>query len=331
MALRCCVRARALLTLCAGAMLVAGVVAPAAASCGSAFCMVNTNWGVQGVWNEPGIRADLRFEYIDQDQPRSGTNDVAVGAIARHHDELRTVNRNLFATFDYGISDAWGISLIVPWVDRKHEHIHNHGGQQLVEAWNFSGLGDMRVIARYQFATTPLEPEATRAGFAGITGGFKLPTGRTTVTNGEGERAERTLQPGSGTTDALLGAYYRQALGDLNASWFVQANAQLPLGSHHGFRPGRQLLIDIGGRYDVTDRLALMLQLNAHYKGRDAGDEAEPEDSGSRTLSISPGVTFAVTPALQVYAFVQLPLYQHVNGVQLVADRSYAVGVSAQF
>jgi hypothetical protein len=151
------------------------------------------------------------------------------------------------------------------------------------------------------------------------------------VTNGEGEPAERTLQPGTGTTDALLGAYYREAIGNLNASWFVQANLALPFNSYHDYRPGQQVLIDLGARWDATDRLGLMLQLNAHWKARDSGAEAEPEDSGSRTLSLSPGVTFAITPAVQVYAFVQLPLYQHVNGVQLVADRSYAVGVSAQF
>jgi hypothetical protein len=323
------VRVRWLLA-CAGTLLFAAT-GEASASCGSAFCMVNTNWGVQGVWNEPGIRADFRLEYIDQDQPRAGTNDVAVGAIARHHDEVRTINRNVFATFDYGISDALGVSVVVPWVDREHEHVHIHRGERITESWKFSGLGDIRVIGRYQFATTPFDPQATRAGFAGITGGLKLPTGRTTLANAEGEAAERTLQPGSGTTDALLGAYYRQALGDLDASWFVQANAQLPLASHRGFRAGRQVLIDIGARYEATDRLALMLQFNAHYKGRDAGDEAEPEDSGSRTLSISPGITFAVTPAFQLYAFVQLPLHRQVNGVQLVADRSYAAGVSAQF
>ena len=95
---------------------VASVVASSAvdASCGSAFCMVNTNWGVQGVWNEPGFRGDLRFEYIDQDQPRTGTQNVAVGEIPRHHDEVRTINRNLFATFDYGFSEALGVSVILP-------------------------------------------------------------------------------------------------------------------------------------------------------------------------------------------------------------------------
>jgi hypothetical protein len=38
-----------------------------------------------------------------------------------------------------------------------------------------------------------------------------------------------------------------------------------------------------------------------------------------------------LTPTVQIWAFVQIPVYQHVNGVQLIADRSYAVGVSAPF
>ena len=57
-------------------------------SCGAAFCLVNTNWGAQGVWTEPGWRADLRFEYIDQDQPRTGTRDINVGEIPGHHDDI---------------------------------------------------------------------------------------------------------------------------------------------------------------------------------------------------------------------------------------------------
>jgi hypothetical protein len=31
--------------------------------------------------------------------------------------------------------------------------------------------------------------------------------------------------PGTGTTDAIVGAHYREALADLNASWFVQLTA----------------------------------------------------------------------------------------------------------
>jgi len=50
------------------------------------------------------------------------------------------------ATLDYGISEALGVSVIFPWVDRAHEHIHNHRGEPELESWNFSGLGDMRVV-----------------------------------------------------------------------------------------------------------------------------------------------------------------------------------------
>jgi len=302
----------------------------ALASCGSAFCLVNTNWGVQGVWNESGLRGDVRFEYIDQDQPRTGTRDIGVGEIPRHHDEVRTVNRNTFVTLDYGISEDLGASVVLPWVDRTHDHIHNHHGEQIPEHWSFSDLGDMRATLRYQKPVAE-NPANASLSFVGLTAGLKLPTGRTTVSNSEGEAAERTLQPGTGTTDALLGGYYRQAIGAWDASWFVQVNAQLPLNTYRDFRPGRQLLLDVGARWQPHQDWSFMLQVNAHWKGRDSGAEAEPEDSGSRTVTISPGLSYAITPAVQVYGFVQLPLYQSVNGVQLVADRSYAVGVSAQF
>jgi len=299
------------------------------ASCGSAFCLVNTNWGAQGVWTEPGWRADLRYEYINQDQPRTGTKDVAVGEIRMHHDEVQTVNRNTFATLDYGFSNNWGVAVILPWIDREHEHIHNHHGEQIPESWSFSDLGDTRVAGRYQLSFD--NSDAIRLSFAGLIAGLKLPTGKTDVTNSEGEVAERSLQPGTGTTDLLLGAYFRQALGAWNASWFAQAGAQVPLNSHADYKPGQVWTVDFGGRWEATQRLGLLLQLNTVWKGHDSGSEAEPNDSGGRYVFISPGITFAITNRVNIYGFVQLPIYQYVNGLQLVAKQAYSVGVSAQF
>jgi hypothetical protein len=303
---------------------------PAAiASCGSAFCFVNANWSVQGVWNEPGWRLDLRYEYIDQDQPMHGSDRVAVGAFPAHHDEVRTLNRNWFATLDYGIGPEWGVSVIVPYVDREHEHIHNHHGEKLLERWDFSDLGDVRVQGRWQRAIDLASAE--RARFVGATFGLKLPTGRTDVANAEGALAERSLQAGTGTTDAIVGAYFREAIANTRSSWFAQAQAQAALNGHDEYRPGSQLGVDVGYRYDATDRLGLMLQANYRWKGHDRGDQAEPEDSGGQFLTVSPGASFAITPGVQVYGYVQLPLWQRVNGTQLTADWSATVGVSAQF
>jgi hypothetical protein len=157
-----------------------------------------------------------------------------------------------------------------------------------------------------------------------------LPTGKTDVTNEDGDVAERTQQPGSGTTDLLLGAYFRQALGALNASWFAQVSAQLPLNSYDNYKPGQQYLINLGGRWEAIERLGVLLQLNAVWKGKDSGSEAEPEDSGGRSVFLSPGLTYSITNKVNVYGFVQLPLYRYVNGMQLVAKRAFAIGASAQ-
>jgi len=301
----------------------------ASASCGSAFCFVNTNWSLQGIWTQPGPHFDLRYEYIDQDQPMAGSNKVSVGQIPAHHDEVSTINQNVIGTFDYGFSPNWGMTLVVPIVNRDHEHIHNHRGEQLLEQWNFTQLGDIRVQGRWQsdFA----QVGADRAGFVGTTFGLTLPTGKTDVTNGEGEVAERSLQPGTGTTQLALTAYYREALPSQNWSWYAQAAAQLPLNTHDNYKPGNQFGVDLGYRYDMNDRLGLNLQLNYVFKDRDKGSEAEPEDSGGRTLALAPGITYEFSPAVQVYAFVQLPLYRYVNGVQLTANWSVAAGVSVQF
>jgi hypothetical protein len=302
----------------------------AAASCGSAFCTVNTSWDAHGAWLEPGARFDLRYESIRQDQPRTGTRNIGVGEIPRHHDEVLTVNRNLLGTVDYTFNQDWGVNVLVPVVHRDHQHVHNHMGEQIPESWNFTELGDVRAMARRRLWTTE-DKDAPSMATAGINFGLKLPTGKTDIRNSDGELAERTLQPGSGTTDALLGAYYSTHLPTRNLSWFVQGLTQLPLNSHDEYRPGNRVTLDTGVRYDMGDKLGLMLQLNGLFKARDRGEQAEPDDTGGKFLFLSPGLSYALTRRLQTYAFVQLPLYQNVNGVQLVARHALAIGMNLRF
>src|SRR5262245_59963976 len=152
------------------------------ASCGSAFCMVNTGFSASGVWTDPGTRLDLRYEYIDQDQPLNGKDKVSVGQVPRHHNEVRTLNRNLIGTLDHSFGANWGVSATVPVVDRFHAHIHQHMGQPLYETWDFTELGDVRVIGRYQFA--PTQSGDTHSVW-GINFGAKLPTGKHDIANNE--------------------------------------------------------------------------------------------------------------------------------------------------
>ncbi len=300
-----------------------------AASCGSAFCTVNTDWNVQGVYTEPGGRAELRYEYLPQDQLRAGSQKVQPGTIPRHHDEVKTTNQSLFGTFDYNFGPEWGLSLIVPLVQREHEHIHNHHGQALDESWDIHGLGDVRLAGRrqWQLAGDDGVPLQT----FGLLAGLKLPTGRTSVANDDGDLAERSLQPGTGTTDVLAGAFYQVSWPQHGLSAFAQGLYGSSLNSYHDYRPGTRIAVDVGMRWEAASSWALLLQLNGLWRGRDSGAQAEPEDSGGRYLFVSPGLSWTVDRNWQLFAIAQLPLYQYVNGVQLTASWGATAGVSLRF
>ena len=298
----------------------------AQASCGGAFCTLNTDAGVQGTWNKPGIRLDVRAEFIDLDQLRHGSSKATPAGEVGEHDETHTLNRNFLATLDWNISQDWGVTLRVPFVNRAHNHIFNAdngsgGVDPQVESWHFSGIGDVQALARYNFYTDGMSN-------AGVRFGLKLPTGSINKANSE-EKAERTLQPGSGSIDTLIGAYYNSHHGALG--WFAQGMWQQTLVDRNDFKPGTKLGVDAGLSYAATSDLSLMLQANVQHKSKDSGAQAEPKDSGGTSVFVSPGLSYRVTPNVQVYGFVQKPLYQYVNGAQLTSDWSAAVGISTQF
>jgi hypothetical protein len=314
--------------LCLAAVLTAFIALPAHASCGSAFCSLSTDLGTDATGVVEGSLFDLRYENIDQSQPRAGSRKVQVGEIPHDHDEVSTKHQNLIATYTRTFGSGWGFSVAAPFVDRRHTHIANDEGAPFPERWNFREPGDLRVTGRYQ-AVLPGKDDTFPAG--GLIFGFKLPTGRTNVANASGEVAERSLQPGSGTTDAILGAFFQQQIPHGDAAWFAHAQYQRALNSHKDFKPGSQFAADLGYAKVLGDKLSGNLQLNAVVKGRDSGAAAEPENSGGRFLFLSPGVSYQVSGAVRAYAFYQQPLYQYVNGVQLTATRAFVLGLSTRF
>ncbi|MDA1107698.1 MAG: hypothetical protein O2845_04855 [Proteobacteria bacterium] len=251
-----------------------------------------------------------------------------MNGVSNRDDEIeqRTLNRNWLLGVDHAFDTSWGVSAQLPVVSRSHEHLHAHHGETPEpEAWSFSEIGDLRVVGRYQFARNPFESSSVGVNF-----GLKLPTGRTTVANAGGTRAERSLQPGTGSTDIVLGAFFNAPIGPASHG-FIQALWQKPVASRGHYTPGARYSLDVGMRYAASDRLSLLLQLNTLQRERDEGANANPQDSGGTFVNISPGVRYALTPDLDIYGFFQQPLYQHVNGVQLTADWSALAGINQRF
>jgi len=300
------------------------------ASCGSAFCTLNTNWSTQGVWTEPGARVDLRYEYFNQDELYSGSDKASrEEAESAHHREVETINRNLLLNADYTFNETFGVSVNLPLVMREHTHLHlNHTDHVTLDpsSWDFTRLGDIRVLGRMQLSSDTSVNQAY-----GLNLGVKLPTGSHEIANDQGKIAERSMQPGTGTTDAILGGYYRYNMPQYNSQWFTQLLVTRAFDEVDGYEPGQQLSLDLGYRYRINHMFSLLAQLNYQVKQRDSGEEAEPEDSGSKSVFFSPGVSAAFGHSTQVYAFVHHRLHQDVNGLQLTGANGFVAGVSTRF
>ena len=308
---------------CASAM--ASQVALACSSCG---CSLNTDWSAQGFGGqEPGLRMDLRFDYIDQKDLRSGTKSVNRGALDIPNDneiQQRTKNNNYTLYIDYVANADWGVTVMVPWFDRYHTTIAP--GDTDISTSHTNSLADMRVIGRYSGFT----PDHSW----GVQFGLKLPTGdiHNTFIDGpqDGQPLDRGLQPGTGTTDLLVGLF---KYGALNRDWdyFMQGMVQQPLGYKEDFKPGTGLNLSFGLQYVSFESFTPMLQINARIEGKDSGAQADIPNSGASLWYLSPGVTFHVSHKAHIYAFVQLPIYQRVNGFQLEPNYTASLGMHYAF
>lgn len=311
------------------------------AGCGSSFCAVNTHWDTQGLINDEGLRIDLRYSYAKADTPRVGSVKVAkplpndpllAAAPGTEVENLRTVNETLNMDLDYAFDPQWSVAADLPMVMRDHAHtLSDVAPPFTVEQRRFSQIGDIRVLGNYKFGSGE-----HHAG-SGVRFGLKLPTGQTNLEMAPGKPMERALQPGSGSTDAVLGVYYHQDMPDTPWGWFVSGQVQSAFATRNGYRPGNDVALDVGAHYAVSPTLTGLLQLNAHSKERDSGSNANLH-SGGRSLNLSPGASLAVAPGTRLYGFVQLPLYQYANADpagtpfgQLTAPWSLSLGVSHTF
>lgn len=292
-------------------------------ACSTCGCSLNSDWSSQGYATSLGWHLSLREDYFNQSQLRSGADSISRTSFAYPADQevqRKTINRNTLLGADYSFSRYWGLSLQLPYMDRHHQTIA--AGDTGISTSDARGIGDLRVVARYQGFSED-------AGL-GLQFGLKLPTGRFKQNFASGPQAgewlDRGLQLGTGTTDALLGVYKFGYLSD-SIGYFGQAMAQIALDARDHFRPGNSLNLNLGLRYLDAGRFTPQLQLNLHGEQRESGTQADRPNSGAVLAYLSPGIDMKITARLDAFVFVQLPVYQHVNGLQLEPRRLWSAGM----
>lgn len=324
------------LTLLLAALLGGG---NAHASCGSALCSFNSNWNELGQ-TMSGWMFDLRYSYSMADTLRSGSSKIVANptdpALAGVEVEnRRTINQLVTATLDYNHDEHWGVSMQLPYVMRNHSHSIGDPNPALVgyESFDAKAIGDIRLIGRYHWL-----PATFSDTTLGVKFGVKLPTGRRdfVIQQTGALPGEVTLQPGNGSTDLIVGAYWNRVEPGSAWNWFAQGSYEHSVHHLATFKPGDKVNVDLGTRYDIGHGFGALLQLNGLWLAEDKGPSAAltvggVPSSGGSYYSLTPGLTYAATPASQLYAVVQLPFYQHVNGEQLTAGYALSGGMRLRF
>jgi len=210
----------------------------------------------------------------------------------------------------YTPATSWSFALLVPRVERS-ARVAGVGEAVL------SGLGDVLVTGKYRFFRR-LGQWGDRQ--AALTVGVKLPTGesRAPVDLRFPLSLRRTLQPGSGSTDAFVDLSYQQAHGR-----FVQAAAlgYRANGESGGYRFGDEAHLRLDAEaivlpveYEVPGH-ELFALLEASLEHRAADTYLGTAVAGTRRteLLLAPGLEYVATEQLSLGLSVAFPLASQVD------------------
>jgi hypothetical protein len=276
--------------------------------------------------NGQGGMAFLQYDYQDQNHNWSGSTQ----APAANNDDKEIRTDFVTVGLQYMFNSSWGVQVELPYDYRKfttvtaNPNVPNPGVTTATIKW--AALGDLRLEGIY-------------TGFfsdqsAGVTFGLKLPTGDWNHENAYDD-VDRDSELGTGSTDILLGGFYRDNL-DRNQTWdwFAQLQLDVPVLIQAQYRPGVELDtatgIDYKGWSVGRVKISPVAQVIFSERTGDSRAAANPANSGYQRILLSPGVEFHMHP-VKLYADVELPVYQNVTGNQVVAPVLFKVSLSYMF
>jgi len=250
----------------------------------------------------PGLSLSFEYDFMDQNKNWSGTSSAPASA----NDDKEIKTDFFTAGAQYVFDQDWSVKLQAPYWNRSFTTDTGSG----IATFRHSAFGDIRLMGVYSGLSGD--------GATDISFGVKLPTGDFHYSG-----FDRDTEIGTGSTDALIGLYHGGALsGDEAWSWYAQIMWDKPLASQGGYTPGSEFDgaagiaygIKLGGDVQITP----ILQLIGSSRVRDGGINADPDNTGYNRLLLSPGIEADVR-SWKLYGDVEFPVYQDMNGNQLVA------------
>ena len=295
-----------------------------ACACGCAVFDVGSNALLPKEGDHGGI-VYLEWDYSNQNTNWSGTSQ----APAVNNTDKNILTNWLVVGANYMINRDWGVQIRIPTASRSFLTDTSDTDTPDLQKYTVSSIGDIQLMGMYTGFSNDMSK--------GIIFGIQVPTGNYTAPG-----FDRDTQIGTGSTDLILGGFWRGMItGDNAWQYFTQVRYQQPfltssawdadLQANANYVPGLQVDAAAGIVYNnwyhvgPFDKIAPLLQLIYSHRQPDSGAAADPADTGYDRLYISPGVDFtkvvndANNQTLKLYGDIEIPIYQRMNGNQLVS------------
>ncbi len=264
-----------------------------------------------------GVRADLRY--------------LSLGSIYQDGKKVENSNRELetHLTQQYSIyfslSPRFSLGAFVPIAKRHSEELNERG--QTVTGNEF-GLADVTMLVRYKaFVAHDIETTS----IVSFTGGVKLPTGKTSGKDSEGNLLDAHVQLGTGSTDMLLGA--SGFLTFARVALIANLLGSITSKGANGHEFGNILNYDLSARYRLypseygDTQLFATFGIYGEWRGKETQDGAAIASSGGNVLFLSPGLQLFPLPSITIEASYHIPVIHALNGSQLGEDYRIMAGV----
>ena len=306
---------------CVGAILARGILSgfllasaasPAlACACGCSVFDVGTSSLLP---TGPGGTLFLEYDLLDQTKNWSGDSS----APKANNDDKRIRSNFYLAGAQYMLNESWGAMAEIPVTERFQASTDDGP----LETSSHTSLGDIRLMGVY----SGFSPDMS----SGIVFGVKLPTGDHSF-----KGFDTDVEIGSGSTDVILGFYDS---GTLDATgdflWYAQALWQHHIATRDSYVPGPELNGAVGVSYNDWSvggvGVAPVVQMLVSNRRHDGGAEGDPGNTGYTRALASAGVALA-TQNWKLYGDVEVPVWQHVTGNQLIAPVALKLIVSRGF
>ncbi len=332
--------------LCLLCMLLPGML-PSVASGASLCCQFSS--GVQE--NLAGMAAPstgetlLQFTYsfTRMDRLQEGTTartlydvsaSTAYTSLPVHMDMIKyTVSAG------YGISPRFKVFASLPYLRNTMDMTMSRGvglGWMEMTMAPVSSPGDATIMGLYRlFVDQPLQPAAALSVGLGI----KTPTGSSTVTTAGGEYLHAHMQPGTGSWDPLLSLLFTRMLNTIDLQ--ADVTRQFTTRNRQGYEFGDSTSMTVSARYtawrliDPTLGVTFLHAAGASDREGRYSDPAslmdDPANTGGDSLWIAPGIELFPHRQMAVTAKIQVPVWEKVNGIQLVSSYRLVSGISYRF